>query len=382
MKKRILVLSMRNPYPPLGGEKYQMYCYINLLLKQTDSVDLIIFSDEVNKSGTSYPPGVNVLKFFKISKLSAIFNMALGLFSGQPLQVSYFKSSKIYKYIKTILDKYDIVLYHTVRLAQYAMQFEGRKIGYLADAISRNYIGAVNKVSFPLNLFYSIEGPRLFNYENYLIGKSDDAIFHSVVDVDIYPDRSRITMIPLLKEKTECTHAGHRNNIVLVANYKSIPNKSAAKNIISYIKKIKPKNYSFELIGPNLDGALAREISNYDSIKYLGIIHNLHQYLCDSFALICPISIGAGMQTKILDAIACGKPCFVTSYSSRPYDPFLPKQGKSPIIEYDSFEELNDKINKLLLDDILYQELCDSTSAMYRNFSPETYEPLFHELFK
>lgn len=89
-----------------------------------------------------------------------------------------------------------------------------------------------------------------------------------------------------------------------------LPNREAA---ITIVNKILPKvvekipNVLFQFVGANPSKELI-----HPNTELTGFVDNLVDYIHRATVSIAPITFGAGMRTKIIEALACGKPVIST----------------------------------------------------------------------
>jgi len=167
IKKKILYLTFRLPFPPTSGEKIRSFYTLKFLSENNDitlislvkSNNELIYIEEYNR----YFKKIITIKLINIS---SFFNSFIGLFSRKPLQVSFFYSARMKKIInKELQNNYDVVFCHLIRMAQYVPDHVNiRKIIDLTDAISLNFKRSLKYRKGIWKLIYKIENKRIFSY--------------------------------------------------------------------------------------------------------------------------------------------------------------------------------------------------------------------------
>jgi hypothetical protein len=118
--RKILFLSSRLPYPPIGGDRLKNYWLLKILTKHfkvhlvsiTDQNVPKEFYDWANNLGLSY-------KIFQKNKKQFYLNTLKGLTTNRlPLQVNYYYLSDVQEYIDSICEDYDLLFATLIRTAK------------------------------------------------------------------------------------------------------------------------------------------------------------------------------------------------------------------------------------------------------------------------
>ena len=136
-KRKLLFLSSRLPYPPIGGDRLKNYWLLKILSKHfkvhlvsiTDQNISKEFYDWANDLGLSY-------KIFQKNKKQFYLNTLKGLITnGLPLQVNYYYFKDMQGYIDSIYENYDLLFPTLIRTAKYVLDKQKPKIWDMADSI-------------------------------------------------------------------------------------------------------------------------------------------------------------------------------------------------------------------------------------------------------
>lgn len=90
-----------------------------------------------------------------------------------------------------------------------------------------------------------------------------------------------------------------------------IPNKKAIYDIIQeLIPKLNKSSLTYKIIisGVQIEPDLLAHISNCPEIIFEGFVQDVQTYYAATDCFICPVSLGAGVKTKLIDALAAGLP--------------------------------------------------------------------------
>jgi glycosyltransferase involved in cell wall biosynthesis len=108
------------------------------------------------------------------------------------------------------------------------------------------------------------------------------------------------------------------NKIVFIGNMRTLQNQDAVKffvkDIFPLVKNIISKA-TFHIIGAEPSIEILR-IANGNDIFVSGFVNSIEDEIKDAAVTIAPIRIAAGIQNKVLIAMACGIPVVLTSLIS------------------------------------------------------------------
>jgi hypothetical protein len=180
--KKILLITPRYPFPILGGDK-DRFVGIAKTLSKKNQIDIVSISNEYHKKNNNLSHKIIV---FKINFFLRIFYSIFFLFKANPMQVSFYYSEIVKKYIKKIMNKYDAIIFHGIRSAQYLPEsFRGKKILEMTDLMSLNFKKIYKAMPFynPLKYIYFTESFLIKKYENNMCNKFDQIILISKNDI-------------------------------------------------------------------------------------------------------------------------------------------------------------------------------------------------------
>lgn len=332
MKKNILLVLTRPPYPAVDGTRERILGEIKDL-RNDFKVNLLIVSDEsVNATSRKYLENSldGELFIFKLSKPLSYFRSLLSIVSGKPLQSSYFKQSRTMKWLENNYSKYETIHFHTIRFGEYIKKLknnhsvlETKLLLCFNDSISLNYKDAQNKAKGLWKIIYFIESRRIKNYELELAAISDGLSIVSSRDMKHIQDNWIEKKIDLPIPKIQIIRHGiedelfnynykqETDNLVFIGNLLYPPNKQGLdffyKNIFTKIIKEKP-NTKLLIIGRG-----GKEFfGNLDQVEAFGFLEDPYSLMTKQSAFISPADFGAGVPTKSLLAMALGLPVIST----------------------------------------------------------------------
>ena len=314
--KKILLITPRYPFPILGGDKDRFVGIAKTLAKK-NQIDIVAISNKNHKKDHQNNLS-HKITVFKINFFLRIFYSILFLFKGNPMQVSFYYSAVVKKYIQKIIKKYDAIIVHGIRSAQYLPDsFKGKKILEMTDLMSLNFKKIYRAMPFynPLKYIYFTESFLIKKYENNICKKFNKIILIS--KNDLYEEKNvnfknKISVIPsgIFLHKKIYRFNIKNYKIIFLGNIKYYPNKVACynfvKNIMPKINK-KFKNIEFHIIGKiNFIDKFFLEKNN--QIKIHGPVENIKNILKNSICAVNNVNIATGFQTKTLKYMSYGLP--------------------------------------------------------------------------
>lgn len=339
MGKKILVLTPRFPYPLIGGDKIRIYNICKGLSEEGNNLTLLSFIADSKEA--EFAESGEIRKVFNrtvtvlMPKWKSYLNALLGLFKRLPLQVSYYQSREMEVLVKKELEtgNYDAVLVHLIRMAPYVAEVKGiKKVLEMTDALSLFYGRSSEQRSLNLlGFIYRIEKNKAKRYEQECIEKFDFTSVISEIDRNFLlknsaaPNPGKIKIVPhgvsegivkLVSDKYD------KNLVSFFGNMRTYQNTDMTLYFIAEIwPLIRNKNplAKFYVIG-NEPPKSIRDFDGKNGIKITGKVPVAFDYVKNSCVSICPMRVGAGVQTKILESMAMGVPVVTNSFGAEGID--------------------------------------------------------------
>ena len=344
MRKILFVSSTPLSKKTFDGKEKRALSILKSLSKK-NKVDVICIdqNQSINKKKIHF---CNNEIRFQINLFQRFFNTLNSLFHLKPLQNGYFYSKEMFNFIENNKDRYDVIIFHLIRCAQYLPpDFSGMKILEMTDLISVRDQQIIKSLSIinPLKYLYILERFLIKRYEKIVSNKFDKIVFISkkeLYEAKKFIDRRKIEVIENIfkVEKNIFKFKSNNNKIIFLGNINYIPNKLACfdftKNILPIINKKYP-DITFNIIGKiNFLDKFYFKLQNNTIIH--GPVKNLETIFKNSICGICNVNIATGFQNKILNYMSYGLPT-ITSVES--FDKSTFKKNKD-ILVYSKKNEL------------------------------------------
>lgn len=388
-KKKILIITPRYPYPTIGGDRLRIFEVCKELSKYY-SLTLISLCDSKSELLSPLPDDkiFEIIHRIYLPKWKSFFSTALNIFGKKPLQVSYYKSNKLRRKIHSIIEEYDLVIPHLIRMADYVKSYDIPKILEMTDAISMNYTricevknnagikGIIYKLEKSKLLKYEKQIPYYFNY-NVLVSNYDKEFLFKNND-DLY-SRSIVCSNGVDLSKLPYKFTPSTYKLIFIGNMYSAQNFDAAywfaKNIIPSLQQYGP--YEFHIIG-RISIDKAKKLKKISGVSVIGSVDKVSEYAHGALAGICSVRLAAGVQNKILEYMALGIP---TVTSSIGLEGLAAKKNKDLLVA-DTIEEYISAITTLNTNSNFAENIAKNALSYVKQYHswPSKLAPLIHSI--
>ncbi len=320
---RLLALTPRLPYPPLGGDKLRALELLTRLSARHE-VQLVSFVEseaewEHARELARRHPGISVETVVLTPWQSRLLALR-GVASSLPLQVHYYRSARMRALVERKLaeTRYDGVYVHLLRMAQYVERARGQcRVLDMTDAVSMLYERARRMRRDWLRPFNALEVGRLRRYELRLVREFERTTLVSEVDRDWLvangapAERLALVYLGVDRGYFAPRASGYEpRRVVFVGNLRSFPNSDAAQFLVREIFPLiraQEQDARVDIVGVNPPRAL-RALSGSAGVTVTGAVDDVRPYVERAAVSLCPVRAAGGVQFKILEALALGVP--------------------------------------------------------------------------
>jgi glycosyltransferase involved in cell wall biosynthesis len=255
-------------------------------------------------------------------------NTALTLLRSLPMQVQYYRSGAMRERIakRVEANDYDVVYTHLIRMAEYTRGLQIPKVLGVQISQALNLGRMFEHSSNPLRrLFYRIEQSKVRPYETavcadyervFLCGPSDIQALEETAPVPnarICPHGQDIP--PLERVRSAKREPGAIVMSGVMSTYTNVDAASwFAREIFPRVERQVP-HAKFWIVGRNPQRAV-RALERPSKVIVTGEVPDVYDWLCRAEIGVAPLRIGAGMQNKIVQAMACELPVVATSVAN------------------------------------------------------------------
>jgi sugar transferase (PEP-CTERM/EpsH1 system associated) len=331
-KSRILALTSRIPFPVVSGGQARMYHLLRQMAKEYE-VDLLSIHDSqiTDESSTHLRSFLRNTFFYSrpelTSRLKALYH---AIVSGKPLQIGYYYYEPIMRWLEIHYQNYDLIFCFHVRTAEYVLDLQCKKVVDLVDAISLGYMRAIKSGPSVLwSPIYRFELPRLLKYEKKVVGLFNASLVVSSVDEAFLAMngvmKERLQIVPHGTEvpKVESCETGSEDIDILFHGKMDYPPNEAACNY--FLSEIMPllvseeERPSFHIVGYAPTRKIKKH-ANGSTVIVTGYVPDIRRYLRRAKVIVAPMTYGAGVKTKVLEAMGMGKAVVTTTVGAEGID--------------------------------------------------------------
>ncbi len=330
--QELLFLSHRIPYPPNKGDKIRSFHLLRRLARSfvvhvgtfVDDEDDWQYVDALKAQCN----GGEVL-VCPLRKRPATARSLIGLVTGEALSLPYYRDAALRRWVDDLLARRPVrrgVVFSSP-MAQYLERHDILRVADIVDVDSDKWTQYAAKARWPARWIYAREGRRLLAYERHVAGTFDASYFVSPAEATLFhrlaPESlDRVSHfgngVDTLYFSPEVAHpdpfAEGEEAIVFTGAMDYWPNVDAvtwfAQEALPAIRRHRPKA-NFYVVGSRPAPAV-QALAAIDGVRVTGTVPDVRPYLAFAGAVVAPLRIARGVQNKVLEAMAMGRPTVVT----------------------------------------------------------------------
>ena len=322
---KILFITSRLPYPPDRGDRVRVFNFLRQISKKHDVTLISFISDPSERKHLealqAYCRKISVLL---MPPSRSAFSVLLNFWRPEPLQALYYRNSAMERLVNHTLDSnhFDVIYVHLFRMAPYVTGHHGLyRIVDLTDVISNEVKLSLPYRGLASRILYSVERPRIERYEHWLADHFEEAWLTSSADKEFLEmtcphanirlvtngvDTARFHPHPSNLQETSLIFVGHLGvfHNIDAAIY-------LAQEILPRVQSQIP-DCTLRIVGADPDPRVMN-LSTNPSITVPGFIPDLNTELNRASLFVAPLRFAAGVQNKVLEAMAASLPVITTS---------------------------------------------------------------------
>lgn len=331
--RSILFLTQRIPYPPIKGEKIRPLQLIKHLGKSYD-IHLGCLVDD--PTDWEHVDSIRALcqdtYFAPLNRRRAKIWCLRGLFTGEPLSVVYFRHRGLARWVSSMIDKVhpEAIFVCSSNMAPYILELprkERVRLVDFADVDSEKWREYAHKATGLMRWVYRREWQLMANLERRIARECDFSTFVSDSEAALFrelvPDcATKVRAVSNGVDQQYFDPAGNfpmlyvagQPTYVFTGTMDYPPNVDAviwfATRILPIIRYTLP-SAQFYIVGSNPSPAVLR-LADAEGIHVTGRVPDVRPYIAHATAGVAPMRFARGIQNKVLEAMAMGKPIIVT----------------------------------------------------------------------
>ena len=325
--QRLLFLVHRIPYPPTKGDKVRSYNLLKYLARRY-RVHLGAFVDDA--ADFAHAPALRELceecHLVRLNPALARVKSLIGLASGEPLTLPYYRSASMSRWVKQVLraTPVDGVLVFSSAMAQYVMSATGvNRVADLVDVDSDKWRQYAATQRWPYSAIYRRESRALLRYEREIANRFDATVFVSAAEAGLFRQLAPETADKVWHVNNgvdgdyfspERTYAdpygGGERVLVFTGAMDYWPNVDA---VVSFARGVFPAilrgspGARFYIVGAR-PAAEVRRLAELPGVRVTGAVPDIRPYLAHAKLAVAPLRLARGVQNKVLEAMAMATP--------------------------------------------------------------------------
>lgn len=325
---KILFLAHRTPFPPDTGDKIRAFHMLKHLA-QRHEIWLGAGVDDPADFGREADARAMCREvcFAPLGPLRRGANMAVGAVSGAPLSVARFRHPRLASWIDGVLYdvRPDLVLVYSSALAQYVggrTPPGTRLVIDFVDADAEKWRAYADFSGPPLRWIYAAEHRRLVRFERAVMAAADAGILISESERRLFAGH-----VPEAAGKLHVIRNGVDTDyfqpadappegaeIVFCGRMDYAPNVDGAawfaERIMPRVRARNP-DARFRIVGAAPTPRVTA-LASSPGVEVTGAAPDVRPHLARARVVVAPLRIARGMQNKVLEAMAAGKPVVTT----------------------------------------------------------------------
>ncbi|GAB6164110.1 TIGR03087 family PEP-CTERM/XrtA system glycosyltransferase [Thermostilla marina] len=331
--KRILYLVHRNPAPPNRGHRIRAFNWLDYLARRAE-VDLAFLADEpvddrmktmlrarCRRFAFAPPPG-------KYRYLKGLLSLAMGRTATEGL----FKHGQLRRLIRrwTAETDYDAVIVYCSSMVQYADAAKlWRRCPVIVDLVdvdSQKWFDYAEKTGGLFRPLFELEGRRLRKLERSLTDRAAAICLVSEAEADVYRSFTEGGRVTAVENGVDLEYFSPHAHFVRPPNRpkadRAVPGcvfigaldyRANVDGVCWFVRHVWPEirvrfpNARFRLVGAGAGAAIAA-VARREGVELVGDVPDVRPYLADATAAVIPLRVARGVQNKVLEAMAMGKP--------------------------------------------------------------------------
>ncbi len=325
--RNLIFISHRFPYPLTKGEKIRGYNLITHLARSWRVHLGCLIDDPADWRHVDHLKTIcaDVAAFGidkRVQKLKALARIR----PGWPLMLNYYWHRRLQRWVDDSLARteMDIIYIYSAAMAPYALHLDRPgKVLDMQDIDSEKYALYARQARWPMRAVWRREAATLLAYERraaaacdvtFLVTEPETRRFAELAPetadrlawIEMGVDLDRFS--PALRFDSPYRDRGP--HIVFTGNMDYWPNADAvtwfADAVLPSLRR-RWHGVQFHIVGNN-PGRDVRRLGQHDGVRVTGLVPDVRPYLAHAAVSVSPLRMARGVQNKVLEAMAMGRP--------------------------------------------------------------------------
>ncbi|MBF0421606.1 MAG: TIGR03087 family PEP-CTERM/XrtA system glycosyltransferase [Magnetococcales bacterium] len=332
----LLFLCHRIPYPPNKGDKVRSYHLLRFLSRYY-RVHVGAFIDNPTDwdhakilqqlcTGETYWAGIRP----KMAKLLAL----RGFLGCQSLTYHYYAHGGMQRWVDGLMERLKIprILVYSAAPSRFVLKpwpHQPRRVIDFVDVDSEKWSAYAQVSRGFMNAVHAREARTLQAWERTIASHFDASLFVSAAEAELFQhlapeaaDRigyweNGVDSVFFNPQESFPNPYGPGETLVFTGAMDYLPNVQGiiwfAERIFGMIRHKSPST-RLAIVGARPHGSV-RRLAKQEGIEVVGAVDDIRPYLAHARVAIAPLTIARGIQNKVLEAMAMGKPVIATPHA-------------------------------------------------------------------
>lgn len=328
--RNMLFLSHRFPWPQNKGERIRASNLLRHFAPNWRIFFGCISDDPADaQHDDAIRPWLAELATFPVDKRRQKLRSLLRFRPGRPLMLDYYGHPGLQAWADGVLarENIDLVYIFSTAMAPYVIPARKRHmILDMQDVDSEKWREYATEAKFPMSLVWSREARTLLAYERQAAAACEATLLVSGPECDrlvqlapelagrVHPIEQGVDLTAFNPAAALDTPYKAGPNLVMVGNMDYWPNADGAlyfaREVMPLLAARTPAPH-FTIVGGN-PGPEILALAENPNITVTGRVPDVRPYVLHADAAVAPLRIARGIQNKILEAMALGRPVITT----------------------------------------------------------------------
>jgi len=332
--RNLIFISHRIPYPLTKGEKIRGY---NLITHMARSYRVHLGCLIDDPADWQHVPHLKTIcadvAAFGIDKRYQKLKALTRFRPGRPLTLDYYFHPGLRRWVNDTLARahMDVVYIYSAAMAPYALHLDRPgKVLDMQDIDSEKYAVYAREAGWPMRAVWTREARTLLAYERRAAAACDVTFLVTEQETqrfaELAPESAdRVTWIEMGVDlerfspalRLDSPYQGEGPHIVFTGNMDYWPNADAvawfADAVLPSLRQHWP-GVQFHIVGNN-PGPEVRGLGNREGVRVTGFVPDVRPYVSHATVSVSPLRMARGVQNKVLEAMAMGRPVVASRQS-------------------------------------------------------------------
>lgn len=330
--RNLIFISHRIPFPPDRGEKIRGYNLIIHLARHYRVYLGCLIDDPADVVHVAYLRTICAeVAAFQIDKRFQKLKALAHIRPGRPLMLDYYSHPGLRRWAnKTAANNpMDVVYIFCTAMAPYALHLDcSARILDMQDIDSEKWADYSRNSRWPARLIWRREARTLLQYERYAAMQCDLTFLVTEEETrrfaELAPETAdKLTWVPMGVDVDrfapgidfEAPYQGDGPHLVFTGNMDYWPNADAvtwfAAKVLPLIRE-RASGAQFHIVGAN-PGRDVLRLADRDGVHVTGRVPDVRPYVAHADVSVAPLRMARGVQNKVLEAMALGRPVVASS---------------------------------------------------------------------